>query len=91
MINKNQRSLDKILSWNTKYLVLVAFILVIFGFAFNNIELGLAIVSVIALSVVIIIDYFELLAHRHPITWKYIRFIIVAIVILFTLIGWNSF
>lgn len=91
MINKNQRSLDKILSWNTKYLVLVAFILVIFGFAFNNIELGLAIVSVIALSVVIIIDYFELLSNRHPITWKYIKFIIVAIVILFTLIGWNSF
>ena len=87
MINKNHTPIGKKLSWNTKLFVLLAMVLVIFSFTSDNTQLGITIGSVVALLVVLVVDYFQIISRNHPKTWRNVKFILIALVILLTFIG----
>jgi hypothetical protein len=85
--NKDHLPLDKSLSRNTKLFVLLAIVMVSMSYIFQNRDTAIVIGSVVALFAVMLVDYFELLSKHHPQTWRVIKYTIIAIILLLTLIG----
>ncbi|MBT8232194.1 MAG: hypothetical protein KJN84_06180 [Bacteroidia bacterium] len=80
-------SLNRTLSWNTKFFFLLAFVLVTVGFIFQDTEMGISLGAILALLAVLIIDYYKILSVRFPKTWRAIKFIVVVLIIALTLIS----
>ena len=53
-------------------------------------DIALVVGSVVALFTVMFVDYFEILSKHHPNTWRALKYIVIAIIILLTLIGFAS-
>ena len=88
--NKDHLPLNKSLSRNTKLFVLLAVIMVVVSYSFQDLELAIVFGSLAALVGVMLVDYFELLAKHHPRTWRVIKYTIIGIIILLTLIGFSG-
>ena len=83
----NKKPLSKVLSWNTKFFVLLALTLVVVSYFYNDLEYSLAVGSFVALLVVLIVEYSQILSVRHPKTWRAVKFFVIMMVILLTLIS----
>lgn len=79
--------MDKSLSRNTKLFVLLAIVTVIMSYIFQNRDTAIVIGSIMALFAVVLVDYFELLSKHHPQAWRVVKYSIIAIILLLTLIG----
>ena len=78
---------NKELSWNTKFNVLLAIGMILFGYLLNDYESGLFLGTLISLIVVLFVDYYLILSKRYNKTWKTIKIIIIIILVTTVLIG----
>ncbi len=87
-MNENSfKKFNQTVSWNTKFFVLMAFILVLVSFVFNENPMAITVGSMLALSSVLVLEYYEIFIHRHPKTWRIIKHLIIGIIILLALIS----
>lgn len=87
-MNDNVRlPLSKQLSKNTKLYVLLAATIVVVAFLTNGSSKGLLVGSLAGLGAVTLVDYSQLQSRKHPKTWRYIKAIVIGLIILLSLTG----
>ncbi len=84
---KNIHQFHRDLRWSTRIYTLIALIIGIGAFVFNLWETQWALVMLCALGVALFIESFAISFHRHPKTWRVIRFVILLILALLLFIG----
>lgn len=81
------KSFDKQISWNTKFYVILAILMVTFSFVFRDYEAGYFIGAVIALLCVLLLDFYLILSKKYTNTWRWMKIVIVVIILALTLIS----
>ena len=85
---KSFKSFDKEISWNTKFYVLLAFFMAFFAFLHGGYDdTALFTGSVLALCIVLLVDYYKIISSQYPQIWRVIKQIVIGLVILLTLLG----
>ena len=87
MERKTLKQFHKELSWSTRIYVLLTVALLGGAYLFdaNNTNWTLPVIG--ALSVVLFVESFAISFHRHPKTWRVIRWAVVLILLALLLIG----
>lgn len=89
MERKTLKQFHKQLSWSTRIYVLLTVALLAGAYLFdaNNTDWTLPVIG--ALSVVLFVESFAISFHRHPKTWRVIRWAVILILLALLLIGFN--
>ncbi len=75
------------ISWNTKFYVLLAAIMVVFAFLSEGNDYSLIVGSIIALLVVWIIDYYVIVSRRYPKIWRIIKIAVISTLVILIILG----
>lgn len=87
MEKHNFEDFNKNISWNTKFFVLLAFVTVIISFWLQGSPAAIVVGSVIALSLVLVVEYFQVFSLRHPKAWRVIKIILIGLVLMMSLLS----
>ena len=87
MERKTLKQFHKELSWSTRIYTLLTVAVLAGAFLFNAWSTNWALTIAMALAVVLFVESFAISFHRHPKTWRVVRWLIVLIVLTLLLIG----
>lgn len=89
MQRKTLKQFHKGLSWSTRIYTLLTVTLLIGAYVFdaNNTNWTLPIIG--ALSVILFVESFAISFHRHPKTWRVVRWAVILILLALLLIGFQ--
>jgi hypothetical protein len=79
MERKTLKDFHKQLSWSTRIYTLLTIVLVAGAFLFDAWSTNWALAMVLAVAVVLLVESFAVSFHRHPRTWRIIRWILILI------------
>lgn len=85
------KSFNQDLSWNTKFYVLLASIMLVFAFFTedtNNLLLG---GSALALLSVWIVDYYKIVSRNYPKMWRIVKLIIISSLVILIILGNSNY
>lgn len=77
MEKKTWRTWNQNLSWSTKVYVLLAVLIGIGSFAFQAWSTNWSVTILFALAIILLVEHFSIVAHRHPKSWKIFKWIIL--------------
>jgi hypothetical protein len=75
------------ISWNTKFFVLLAFVTVVISFGLGGSSEAIVFGSLVALSLVLIVEYFKVFSIRHPKAWKVVKIILIGLIMMLSLLS----
>ncbi len=87
---KTLKVFRRTLSIETKMLFLISLSLVLFGYLMENNQMKFTIGALIAIALVLIVEYYMIFSYKYPSVWNTIKWIVFLIVIAFILIGSKS-
>ena len=90
MERKTLKQFHKNLSWSTRIYTLLTIATVMFSYIFDAWNTNWVKTIVLALAIILFVETFEILFHKHPKTWKMIRWILILIAVAIILIGFVS-
>ena len=87
MEHKNLKDLHNQLSWNTKIYTLLAISVVVFAKLSDALQSDFALTIVLALLLVLFVESFVTISVKHPVAWRYVKWIVILLLLAFMLIG----
>lgn len=87
MNNKTISSIDKDLTLNTKLFILMTFLVLLFSYWMDFNDYTFVFASVLALIVVLAVEYYFVLVNKYPATWHLLKWIFLFILITLITIG----
>ena len=87
MQDKSLKQFHRNLSWSTRIYTLLTIVTVALSYWFDAWNTNWARTIILALAIILFVETFEILFHKHPKTWRTIRWIIILIALALLLIG----
>lgn len=84
---KTLKQFHRDLSWSTRIYTLVAVVIGMGAFVFHLWESQWALLMMVALGAALFVESFAISFHRHPQTWKVIRWVIFLLLAILLLTG----
>lgn len=85
---KDLKQFHRDLRWSTRIYTLIAIIIGIGAFALHLWGTQWALMMMMALGVALFVETFAISFHRHPRTWRVIRWAILLLLVALLLIAW---
>jgi len=82
-----QRESSNLVSWNTKFYILLAVLLGAFTLSSSGDEISLAVGAFIALFILLVVDLLEVVSHRYHGAWRVVKIGFAILLTLLILIG----
>ena len=89
MVRKTLKEFHERLSWNTKLFTLLAIVVASVARFSNAMNTDFALTMIISLLVVLFVESFAVISVKHPLVWRYTKWIVLLVILGLVVLGLN--